>query len=113
MDPMTKRLLGEVFGDPTNVAPSGTGAVLTNPSKLSQDLVSGIVKEMSMDQVFYETGRLVAGFLADEIERKGLRTADYASVEGVAKLLARRITRRIQSSETFVDGLFEGMTQRG
>lgn len=113
MEKPVQELLGEVFGDPTNVTPTGTGAVLTTPSKLSFDLVSEVVRKMPADRLRYEIGRLAAKFLADELERQGLKPADYVRVPDLQKVLARRISSRLHDSEQFYDGLFEGLMVRG
>ena len=110
---LLKAELSEVFGDPTNVAPGGTGAVLTTPSQLSQDLVSKIVSEMPMSILMEQIGKLAAMQIADELERQGLKPADYARVPDLPKKMAKRISGRIQGSELFLRGLVEGLTQRG
>ncbi len=105
--------LTEIFGDPTNVAPTGTGAVLTTPSGLSLDLVAQVAREMPMDEVLYQVGKLLARQLADELERQGLKASDYAAVPELPHIVAKRITARIHSSAQFARGVVEGLMQRG
>ena len=105
--------LAEVFGDPTNAAPAGTGAVLTSPSQLSFALVSQVVREMPMDSLFFQIGKLAARQLADQLERQGLKASDYAGVPELAQITAKRITSRLHASEQFAVGLVEGLMQRG
>lgn len=108
-----RRRLEEVFGDPTNVAPGGTGAVLTTPSALSADLVKTVASNFPMDEVYYHVGKIVADHLATAFERQGLKASDYASVPELRKVMAKRITSRLHSSEQFSQGLVEGLLQRG
>jgi hypothetical protein len=105
--------LHEVFGDPTNVTPSGTGAVLVQPSQLSLDLVSQVVKKMPLDQINLELGRLAAGHLADELELQGLKASDYADLPELAQVIAKRITGRLHNSNEFSRGVREGLKARG
>jgi hypothetical protein len=87
--------------------------VLTTPSVLSLDIVAQLAREMPMDEVLYQAGKLLARQLADQLERQGLKASDYALVPELPKIVAKRMTGRIHSSAQFARGVVEGLMQRG
>ena len=105
--------LNEVFGGPTNVTPSGTGAVLVQPSQLSLDLVSQVVRQMPLDQVNLQLGKIAAIHLANELELQGLKASDYADLPELPSIIAKRILGRLYSSSEFTRGVREGLKARG
>jgi hypothetical protein len=113
MDPETRRRLAEVFGDPTNVAPAGTGAILTRASKLDMEFATRVIQGMEMDRVFRDLGVVVAREMADEMERRGLKPSDYKHLEGLAQMAARRVIKNVAKSEVFEASLREHLGLRG
>lgn len=113
MNPETRRQLMEVFGDPTNVAPAGTGAVLTRPSKLDQEFAIQIVQALELDTVFRDLGAVVARELADEMESQGMKPSDYRFAEGLGQSLAKKIAKNIAKSEVFETALRLHLGMRG
>jgi hypothetical protein len=109
---LIRKELREVFGSGI-VSPSGTGVVLTSPSKLSYDLVSATVEDVSLEGMCYHIGHIAAQVIADALEQQGLKTSDYANVPDVSKIMAKRIAKEIHASEPFQKGLVEGMLRRG
>lgn len=113
MDPATRLQLLEVFGDPTNVAPSGTGATLTRPSSLDMALADKVTSLIPMDRIFRDLGIVAARELADEFERRGLKPSDYKYVEGITKRVAEMIAKNVKTSEVFDRSLREHLGMRG
>lgn len=105
--------LAEIFGGNMNVAPGGTGAVLTRPSRLSMDMAQEILKAMPLDGVYREMGAVVASALADELEAKSLRPADYAELEGLSRVVAKRLVGYLLRSEEFSRGFVMRLKARG
>lgn len=113
MDPDTRRRLLEVFGAPTNVAPGGTGAVLTRPSKLDMELASKVISVIPIDRILRDLGVVAARELADEFERRGLKPSDYRNLEGVSQKIATMIAKSVTKSEVFDRALREHLGMRG
>jgi hypothetical protein len=113
---MNKRLrqqLEDVFGTGAQTAPGGTGAILIRPSKLSMDLAAQVVREMPMDGLFQDLGAAVARVLADELEKRGLRPADYANLPDLPQVAAKRVVGYLLRSEEFVGAFTRNLTSRG
>ena len=113
MDGELKRQLEEVFGGGMNVAPGGTGAVLIRPSKLSFDVAAQAVRAMPIDGLYRNIGAAAAQVLADELERRSLRPADYANLPDLPKVAARRILGYLLRSEEFARAFSEQLAARG
>lgn len=113
MDRDLKDQLTEIFGGNMNVAPGGTGAVLTTPSTLSMELAQQVLKAMPLDALYREMGSAAAQHLADELEAKGLRAADYAQLEDLPKVVAKRLVGYLLRSTEFARGFTETLKARG
>lgn len=108
-----KRRLEEIFGGNMNVAPGGTGAVLTRPSKLSLEVTQQVVRAMPLDGVYRDIGAVAARFVADELERNSLRAADYANLPDLPEVVAKRIVGHLLRSEEFARSFSEHLSARG
>jgi len=113
MNDELKRQLTEIFGGNMNVAPGGTGAVLVRPSKLSLDVAQQSVKTMPLDNLYQGIGVLAANALADELERRSLRAADYANLPDLPKVVAKRLVGYLLRSEEFARSFSEQLAARG
>lgn len=113
MDAKLREQLVEVFGGDMNVAPGGTGAVLTRPSKLSMEVAQQAVRSMPMDGLYRDVGAIAARVLADELERRSLRAADYANLPDLPKVAAKRIVGYLLRSEEFARSFSEHLSARG
>lgn len=113
MDSELERQLTEIFGGGMNVAPGGTGAVLTRPSKLSLDVAAQAVRAMPLDGVFRDLGAVAARVLADELESKALRPADYSNLPDLPKVVAKRLVGYLLRSEEFARSFAEHLAARG
>lgn len=113
MDGDLKRQLTEIFGGNMNVAPGGTGAVLVRPSKLSMELVQQVVKDMPLDGLYRSVGSAAASVLADELEKRALRAADYAVLPDLPKVVAKRLVGYLLRSEEFARAFTEQLSARG
>lgn len=113
MDRKLEQDLREVFGGGMNVAPGGTGAILTRPSKLSLDVAAEAVKTMPLDGVYRDLGTVVARALADELEGRSLRAADYADLPDLPKVAAKRVVSYLMRSDEFAQALKQGLSVRG
>lgn len=96
-----------------NVAPGGTGAILTRPSKLSLDVAAEAVKTMPLDAVYRDLGAITAQVLADELEGHSLRAADYANLPDLPKVVAKRVVGYLLRSEEFARAFSEQLAARG
>lgn len=105
--------LKEVFGGDMNVAPGGTAAVLTRPSKLSLDVATQAVRTMPLDGLYRSVGTIAAQTLADELESRSLRPADYANLPDLPKVTAKRIVGYLLRSEEFARSFSEHLSARG
>jgi len=113
MDDKLRQQLNEIFGGAMNVAPGGTGAVLTRPSKLSMDIAQQAVKEMPLDGIYRGLGSVAAEVLANELEMKALRPADYANLPDLPKVVAKRLVSYLLRSEKFARSFSESLAARG
>lgn len=113
MDGKLKRQLNEIFGGAMMAAPGGTGAVLTRPSKLSLEVAQQSVKSMPLDQVYRDLGAVSARVLADELESRALRPADYAALPELPKVVAKRLVGYLLRSEEFARAFSEHLAARG
>lgn len=108
-----KRQLEDVFGGGGQVAPGGTGAVMVRPSTISMELAAQAVRQMPMDRAFRDIGAILAREVADELERQGLRPADYANLDDLSQVVGRRVTSYLLRSEEFSRALLQGLQARG
>jgi hypothetical protein len=113
MDQELKRQLVEIFGGDMNVAPGGTGAVLIRPSQLSMEVAQQAVRSMPLDGLYRDVGAVAARILADELESRSLRAADYADLPDLPKVVAKRIVGYILRSEEFSRSFAENLSARG
>lgn len=113
MDAELKQQLDEIFGGDMNVAPGGTGAVLIRPSKLSLDIAREAVRGMPLDGLYRQIGVIAANTLADEMETRSLRAADYANLPDLPKVVAKRIVGYLLRSEEFARAFSDQLTARG
>jgi hypothetical protein len=113
MDGKLKHELNEIFGGAMNVAPGGTGAVLIRPSKLSLDVAQQAVRGMPLDGLYRDIGAVAARVLADEMESRSLRPADYADIPELPKVVAKRIVGYLLRSEEFARSFSDHLTARG
>lgn len=96
-----------------NVAPGGTGAVLIRPSKLSFEVAQQTVRAMPLDGLYRDVGASAARVLADELESRSLRPADYANLPDLPKAVAKRIVGYLLRSEEFARSFSEHLAARG
>ncbi len=96
-----------------NVAPGGRGAVLIRPSKLSLDVAQQAVRGMPLDGLYRDIGAVAARVLADEMESRSLRPADYADIPELPKVVAKRIVGYLLRSEEFARSFSDHLTARG
>ena len=108
-----KSQLAEVFGGGGQVAPGGTGAVLTQPSGIDMELASQVLRQVSLDAVNRDLGVIAAREVADELERQGLRAADFANLPDFPAVVARRIVARLSRSESFAEAFRQHLGMRG
>ena len=113
MNSELKKQLDEIFGGNMNVAPGGTGAIMIRPSTLSLDIARQAVKEMMLDGVYRDLGAVAANALADELEARSLRPADYADLPELPKVVAKRIVGYLLRSDEFARSLSENLAARG
>jgi len=113
MNRALRQQLDEIFGASMNVAPGGTGAVLTRPSKLSLDVADQVVRRMPLDGLYRDVGAVAARVLADELEQASLRPADYADLPDLPKVVAKRIVGYLLRSEEFARSFSEYLAARG
>lgn len=113
MDDKLRRQLTEIFGGAMMAAPGGTGAVLTRPSKLSLEVAQQAVKAMPLDGVYRGIGAVAAQGLADELESRKLRPADYAELPDLPKVVAKRLVGYLLRSEEFAKSFSEHLAARG
>ena len=104
--------LEDVFGG-GQVAPGGTGAILTQPSALSASLAEEVVKQMPLDAVYRDLGAVAARVVADEMDIKMLRPADFANLSDLPGVVAARIVEHLGKSEEFAASFRRHLKARG
>jgi hypothetical protein len=113
MDDQLERQLTEIFGGNMNVAPGGTGAVLTTPSELDLEIAGQSVKAMPLDGLYRDFGAVAARVVADELESRQLRAADYAALEELPRLVSKRIVGYLLRSDEFSRSFRRHLAARG
>lgn len=108
-----KDQLMEVFGGGGQVAPGGTAAILVRPSTIDMELAAQVVKRTSMDRVCRDLGAVAAREVADELQRQGLKPADFATLEDLPQVVAKRIAVRLLRSEEFSRSFLQHLGMRG
>lgn len=108
-----KDQLEDVFGGGGQVAPGGTGAVLTKPSGIDMELATQLLKQMSLDAVFRDLGAVAAREVADEMDRHALKPSDFANLPDFPMVVAKRIVARLVGSEEFSRSLQKYLGMRG
>jgi hypothetical protein len=84
---LTALYVERVFGDP--------GLTLTQPTHAQKEDVRALVAKMPLGPVLPEVAVLLAGLVADAVEQKGLRPADYWR-EGLEEALAARVAKALE-----------------
>jgi hypothetical protein len=113
MDKRLRQQLEDVFGTGAQPAPGGTGAVLIRPSKLSMDLADQVVREMPLDDLYRGLGAVAARLVADELEKRGLRPADFANLPDLPAVVAKRVGGYLLRSSEFSEAFIQNLTARG
>lgn len=91
-----------------------TGAVMAAPNTLTKQLVSKIVKEFSLDNVLRDLGVLTATELANSIESRALRPADYAELPDLAEMISERLMQELgRDLEIFNTAFLSQLRNRG
>jgi hypothetical protein len=113
MDETLRQQLEDVFGTGAQPSPGGTGAVLVRPSKLSMDLAQQVIREMPLDGLYRDLGAVAAMLVADELESRGLRPADYATLPELPQAVARRLGGYLLRSGEFSTAFVQNLMARG
>lgn len=109
----TIELLREMLGPEQK--PSGTGAVMTGGSTLQTDLATMVAAEMNLDKVCRDLGTVLGSALADAMEQKMLRPAEYAGLEALPENMVARMKKALDGPgrEIFADALIQVLRMRG
>ena len=108
-----RRLREDVFGSAMQVAPGGTGAVLTRPSTISLEIAKQAVQAMPLDALYRDFGAVAARVVADELESRALRAADYANLPELPEVVAKRVVGYLIRSEEFSRAFIQALSARG
>lgn len=108
-----KTQLEDVFGGGGQVAPGGTAAVLTSPSKIDRELVAQVVKQVPLDAICKDIGAVAAREIANALQQYGLRPADFTDQPDLPAMVAKRIVGRLIRSEEFSRSFTKYLSMRG
>lgn len=108
-----KAQLKEVFGGGGQVAPGGTGAVLTRPSGIDMELAAQVLRKVSLDSISRDLGAIAAREVANELDRHGLKPSDFADLPDFPLVVAKRIVARLTKSEEFAKSFRQYLGMRG
>jgi hypothetical protein len=86
--------LREVFG--LTEGPTVTAQVLTTPSSVSVSQARQVARAVRVRPVIRDLAAVLARELSNEYQAAGLRPADYANDEEVARMLADRVCRALE-----------------
>lgn len=90
------------------------GYVLTKPTRADSVAVEALARDIPEEEFLGDLAILVAGILADHIEQKGLRPADYWRNESLPETLANRLSKALQSNPSdFSNGFRATLKGRG
>lgn len=108
-----KSQLEDVFGGGGQVAPGGTGAVLTRPSGIDLEIATQVLRQVALDSIDRDLGAVAAREVANELERHGLKPADFAHLPDFPPIVAQRIVSRLVKSEEFARAFRKYLGMRG
>lgn len=93
---------------------TNTAAVMIAPNKITKDVVAKIVKEFALDYVMRDFGTIAARELANQIETRGLRPADYADLADLAETMSERLMQELgKDPEAFNNAFISQLRIRG
>lgn len=93
-----------------------TGIVLTSPTMLGVKETIKAAREMPLDEVLKHLGVFVADVLANDLQTKGHRPANYANVKDLGKKIRARLVTFLtdeEQSKPFEDAFVDQMKNRG
>lgn len=108
-----KAQLEDVFGGGGQMAPGGTGAVLTRPSGIDMELAQQILRQVALDAIMRDLGAVAAREVADELTRHGLKPSDFVNLPDFPSIAAKRIVARLAQSEEFARAFRKYLGMRG
>lgn len=71
------------------------GLTLTRPTVAQKKEAKKIAEDFDVSSALEDIGILLANLYADAIVEKGMRPADYAKLEEVSGILARKISKKL------------------
>lgn len=91
-----------------------TGMAMTNPTSISLEIAAAAIQEVDINPMIRDLGAIVGRELADELERLGMRPADYAGLPNNAEVMALKIASAlVQMPDAFANALAETLRGRG
>ncbi len=109
MDRSPKAILSELFESGFE----GSSAML-GPNSITSRLVNAIVKEFSLDNVIRDLGVRAANELADNIQTRALRPADFAELPELAETLSERLMQELgKDPDAFNTAFLSQLRARG
>jgi hypothetical protein len=111
MDALEKQLT-EIFA-PNKSGLGGTGYILTQPTSIDASIARAVAAEVDMDQLAAAAGVVAARVLADALEQRALRPADYSDMPEVCQTMAERLVKLLPKSEAFQKAFYDALRLRG
>ena len=90
----------------------GTAQVLTMPSDRDRDIAMSHLKELQVDPIVRDLAIIAAREVANLLESKGLRAADYADTTDMPQVVAAAVRKKI-GSEYFEAVFRDHLRNRG
>ena len=104
--------LQDVFGE---WVLRSTGQVMNSPSTISGEIACSVASEMDLDRVVKDLGIVAARELADRLESHALRPADYAVLDDIGQIVAKRLVSALRGNfmEVFLKSFQTTLRGRG
>ena len=104
--------LHEIFA-PNKSGLGGTAVILTSPSSIDARIAQAVADDVDMDQLAAAAGVVAARVLADALEQRALRPADYTDMPEVCKTMSDRLVKLLSDSEAFQKAFYNALRMRG
>lgn len=102
-----------IFGDQTE-AVTNTATVTNSPSSLSREQVKEIADKIPLGPIFQQLGVFVANVVADRLQARSLRPADYAELPELPESLLERMKETSDDAKTvFAKSFVDALKARG
>jgi hypothetical protein len=106
--------LKSVFEVPKTEGYTTTGKVMILPSGVTKDVAAQAIEQIDLEPILRDIGIIVAREIADELQRMGLRPADYVDLPDMGHMVAARVGSEVSlCPPPFLAALMSHLRMRG